>query len=316
MNLRKRYIFIPLVFALVAALFIFLPDEKPQPVYHQDRGEVFGTFYSITYCASSDLHAEIIGRLQRFDASLSTFNPHSTISVLNQGRDTVWDEDFKLMYTTAEYVTRVSHGAFDIRVAPLVNAWGFGFSHKLDMTPERIDSLRAIRNIYDASAIAKGQGCDAVAKVLEDHGVTNYLVEIGGEVVARGLNDKGQPWRVGIVRPVDDPSGADTQIEHVISTSHINMATSGNYRQFYYDGDVRRSHTIDPRTGYPVQHSLLSATVTSTSCMLADALATACMVLGTDSALLMIDSIPDTECFLIEAADSGYTYRTSKEWKD
>lgn len=314
---RRRTLTALLLVMIAAGCLLVLPNRESSPLrYHRNSGPVFGTYYSIIYRSSEDLHPQIIDRLRAFDASLSTFNPHSTISVINQGRDTVWNEDFRTMYETAERINVLSHGAFDIRVAPLVNAWGFGFSNRLEMTPERVDSLRQIRNILDASAIAKGQGCDAVARMLESHGVTDYLVEIGGEVVARGHNDKGNPWHVGIVSPKDDPTGANTELERIVSSTSLNMATSGNYRQYYYDGGIRRSHTIDPRTGYPVQHSLLSATVTSTTCMEADALATACMVLGADSALMMINSIPDTECFLIVASDSGYIYLTSDAWKD
>lgn len=295
---------------------LLLAGCTPGKQYFAHQGRVFGTFYNIRYEHSGSLEEEILNRLQQFDGSLSTFNPHSVISVLNQGRDTVWDEDFRTMYHCAEEVTRLSDGAFDIRVAPLVNAWGFG-TGKEKRTPSQaeIDSLKQVRNLMDASAIAKGQGCDVVAQLLESKGVTNYLVDIGGEVVARGQSNKGQAWRIGITRPIDDISGTQNEIESIIETDHIAMATSGNYRQFYYDGTEKRSHTIDPRSGYPVQHNLLSATVVSTSCMQADALATACMVLGADSALAMIERIDQTECFLIVGTADGTKIVQSKGWK-
>lgn len=295
---------------------LLLAGCTPGKQYFAHQGRVFGTFYNIRYEHSGSLEEEILNRLQQFDGSLSTFNPHSVISVLNQGRDTVWDEDFSTMYRCAEEVTRLSDGAFDIRVAPLVNAWGFG-TGKEKRTPSQaeIDSLKQVRNLLDASAIAKGQGCDVVAQLLESKGVENYLVDIGGEVVARGQSNKGQAWRIGITRPIDDISGTQNEIESIIETNHIAMATSGNYRQFYYDGSEKRSHTIDPRSGYPVQHNLLSATVVSTSCMQADALATACMVLGADSALAMIERIDQTECFLIVGTADGTKIVQSKGWK-
>lgn len=274
-----------------------------------------GTYYNIRYAHTCDLQDTIEARLEAFCRSLSTFDPHSTISVLNQGRDTVWDADFTRMYETATYVNTISYGAFDIRVAPLVNGWGFGFTNRLQMTPERIDSLRAIRNVLDASAIAKGQGCDVIADMLHDHfGVENLLVDIGGECVARGVNDKGNPWRIGINKPIDDPTSSHSEIETVIASSDIHMATSGNYRQFYYEGSQRRSHTIDPRTGYPVQHTLLSATVVAPTCMLADALATSCMVLGADSALIMLANVPQTSCLLIVAQGDSTAIITSDNW--
>ena len=287
-------------------LFAFR-DTEPANRYYINKGNVFGTYYNIRYEAVADLQDSILMRLGEFDASLSTFNPHSTISVLNQGRDTVWDAYFTEMYATAMEVNQLSHGAFDITVAPLVNAWGFGFTNRETITPELIDSLRNIKNILDASAIAKGQACDVIAKLLHEHGSENYLVDIGGEVVLHGKNDKGEPWRVGITKPIDDPTGEKNEIQEVIASTDLCMATSGNYRQFYYEGGMRRSHTIDPRTGYPVNHNLLSATIVAPSCMRADALATACMVLGVDSALALIESLPETECYLIYAPESTDT---------
>lgn len=284
--------------------FVFRDKSPAQPQYYKHQGNIFGTYYNIRYEAATCLEDSILRRLDEFDASLSAFNPHSTISVLNQGRDTVWDPYFTQMYATAQEINAISHGAFDITVAPLVNAWGFGFANKQDLTPERIDSLRAIKNVLDASAIAKGQACDVIADLLRANGADNYLVDIGGEVVLHGVNDKGEPWHVGITKPIDDATGQQSEIQDIIASTNLSMATSGNYRRFYYENGMRRSHTIDPRTGYPVSHNLLSATVTASSCMRADALATACMVLGTDSALLLINSQPDAECYLIYATDA------------
>jgi thiamine biosynthesis lipoprotein len=172
----------------------------------------------------------------------------------------------------------------------------------------------------DAGAIAKGQSCDMIADLLVRNGCGNYLVDIGGEIVAKGHNAQGSAWRIGITRPIDDVSGERNEVEAVVQSTDIAMATSGNYRNFYYDGEHKRSHTIDPRTGYPVQHSLLSATVCSNSCMRADALATACMVLGSDEALRMIEGDTVSACYLIvaEQADGDSTMlRTirSSRWK-
>ena len=285
-------------------LFAFR-DNKPKVQYFKHQGYVFGTYYNIRYSAAESLEDSILVCLDAFDASLSTFNPHSTISVLNQGRDTAWDAYFTEMYTCAMEVNSLSNGAFDITVAPLVNAWGFGFTNRETVTPELIDSLRNVKNILDASAIAKGQACDVVARLLRDKGAENYLVDIGGEVVLHGVNDQGEPWRVGITKPEDDPTGEKSEIQEVITSTDLCMATSGNYRQFYYENGVRRSHTIDPRTGYPVNHNLLSATVIAPSCMRADALATACMVLGVDSAMQLIESLPETEGYFIYATETA-----------
>ena len=246
------------------------------------------------------------------------------------------------MYFTALEVNRLSEGAFDITVAPLVNLWGFGLKNREHVTAEQVAELLprigmnkiGLMNVgdslvylvksdsliqLDAGAIAKGQSCDMIADLLRRNGCNDYLVDIGGEVVAHGVNSHGQPWRIGITRPIDDASGTVNEVEKVLQTTGIALATSGNYRNFYYDGEQKRSHTIDPRTGYPVQHSLLSATVRSSSCMRADALATACMVLGADDALTMIEQDTLSACLLIlSIANHPDSTRilTSSRWTD
>ncbi|MBQ9340539.1 MAG: FAD:protein FMN transferase [Paludibacteraceae bacterium] len=300
-----------------AAVVVLVWQHDEKAVYHCHQGYVFGTYYNIRYSSTKDLEQLVLKTMQDFDNSMSTFNKASTISRINTNQSDTTDLFFEQMYAVAQEISQLSDGAFDITVAPLVNAWGFGFRNKEKVTPQLIDSLRSIvgyrtisihnhhlvktnpSTMIDASAIAKGQACDVVAQVLSDNGCKNVLVDIGGEVVCRGVNDKGEPWRVGITKPQDDPDGSKQELQEIISTTGLNMATSGNYRQFYYDGDVRRSHTIDPRTGYPAESDILSATIATTSCMRADALATACMVLGSDSALALINRLPDTECYLI-----------------
>jgi thiamine biosynthesis lipoprotein len=196
-------------------------------------------------------------------------------------------------------VNRDTYGAFDITVAPLVNAWGFGFKHAQMPTPEQVDSLLQIRSQLDFSAIAKGYGCDAVARLLQSRGVDNLMVEIGGEVVVRGKNPSGELWRIGINRPVDDTLSVETPLQAVLTMTDRGMATSGNYRNFYYKGGRKYAHTIDPRTGYPVQHDLLSATVIAADCATADAYATSFMVLGLDSARKVLDTHPELQAYFI-----------------
>ena len=322
----------------VAAVFLFLRDEEPALRYYHNEGKVFGTYYNIRYEASSDLHDSITAALQAFDSSLSMFNPHSVLSAVNANRDTLADAFFEEMWAEAERVYALSQGAFDITVAPLVNFWGFGTKNQ--PAPDRtqaeqaIDSLRDFvgfekvqllnrrvvktdpRVMLDAGAVAKGQACDVTAAVLARNGCENYLVDIGGEVVCRGQNAQGGKWRVGITKPNINNEGAQQDLQQILAVSGICMATSGNYRNYYYAGNERRSHTIDPRTGYPVQHSLLSATVVSSSCMRADALATACMVLGAEEALQMIDRAGDAACYLIIAQDTALTVLTSPNWDE
>lgn len=325
--IMKQRRLITLALILVALFFlIFYPNNKKETVpYIQNHGQVFGTYYNIQYSQTDklDLQNSIDSLLAVFNHSLSVYDPQSIISRVNRNDTVTLDPYFERMYAQAKSVSELTHGAFDITVAPLVNAWGFGFSEKETITPERIDSLlqftghwrlylerhHIVKNdpriMLDASAIAKGYGCDVVGEFLAANGCENYLVDIGGEIVAHGRNPEGKPWRVGINKPIDDPTNTISEIETVIHIEDACMATSGNYRQFYYQDGKKYAHTIDPRTGYPVTHSLLSATIIATSCMRADALATACMVLGKDEAFALINRLPDTECFLIYADEQG-----------
>ena len=272
---------------------------------HND-GLVFGTVYSITYQYDSDLQADIEAELAKVDQEFSMFNEQSTVARINRGDSTVerspmFDEVLQL----AQSVNEDTWGAFDITVAPLVNAWGFGFKHEQLPTPQQVDSLLQIRSQMDFSAIAKGYGCDAVARLLQSKGISNYMVEIGGEVVVRGHSQRGADWRVGVVKPTDDTLSVDSELQTVLSLSDVAMATSGNYRNFYYKGGRKYAHTIDPRTGYPVQHNILSATVLADHCATADAYATSFMVLGLDSARTVLRRHPEMKAYLIYTDQEG-----------
>lgn len=319
----------------LAVLVLILADEDKQELsFYKNQGKVFGTYYSIQYEAQSDLEDSIQAAFRAFDNSLSMFNQQSVLSAVNHNRDTKTDDAFETMWAEAERVYKLSNGAFDITVAPLVNLWGFGFKNRSNVTPEQIDSCRALvgfdrvqlvdhhvikedpHMMLDAGAVAKGQACDVIAAMLARQGCENYLVEIGGEIVSHGHNSRGDRWHVGITRPKEESTAQDLQ--EIVAVSDICMATSGNYRNFYYEGEQKRSHTIDPRTGYPVQHSLLSATIVSSSCMRADALATACMVLGAEEALNMIERAGDAACYLIVAknAQDSLCVLTSSKWTE
>ncbi len=321
----------------VAVLMLFLCEDKRQTAFYANKGKVFGTYYSIQYEATNDLEDSIQTAFYTFDNSLSMFNPHSTLSAINTNRDTTTDAFFESMWAEAERVYRLSDGAFDITVAPLVNLWGFGLKNRSNVSDAQIDSARALvgfdrvqlvnrhivkadsRMMLDGGAVAKGQACDVVAAMLQRQGCENYLVEIGGEIVCHGHNSRGDKWHVGITKPVDNNGGepkANGELQDIIAVSDICMATSGNYRNYYYADGEKRSHTIDPRSGRPVQHALLSATVVSSSCMRADALATACMVVGETEALDMISRAGDAACYLIVAQDDSMVVITSPNWKE
>ena len=321
----------------VCALLIWGWNDDPKSSYYRNEGKVFGTYYNVRYEATEDLETAIQAAFEAFDNSLSMFNPRSILSAVNDNRDTTTNAAFESMWAEAERVYALSNGAFDITVAPLVNYWGFGRKKPTpspSLKGREIDSLRAFigfekvqlvdhkvvkddpRVQIDGGAVAKGQACDMIAEVLREHGCTNYLVDIGGEVVAHGVNDKGHAWHIGITKPNINNEGAQEELQEILAVSDICMATSGNYRNYYYADGERRSHTIDPRTGYPVQHSLLSATVVSSTCMRADALATACMVLGAEEAMAMIDRAGDAACYFIVAQNDSLVTITSPQWDD
>ena len=204
-----------------------------------------------------------------------------------------------------------------------MNAWGFGFKTGNPPTKHMVDSLRAIvgynkvklvnhriqktdpRVMLDCSAIAKGYGCDVVARLLEKRGIKNYMVEIGGEVVTHGISEKRLPWKIGVTKPSDDSLNVNNELQTVLNVKDRAMATSGNYRNFYYRGGKKYAHTIDPATGYPVQHSILSATVLAKHCAEADAYATAFMVMGMEKAQKVLAEHPELMAYLIYSDHEG-----------
>ncbi len=336
LNVNKQKTIGALLGIAVCALLIWGWDDDPKSSYYRNEGKVFGTYYNIRYEATEDLESAIQAAFEAFDNSLSMFNPHSILSAINANRDTTTNAAFESMWSEAERVYGLSNGAFDITVAPLVKAFGFGrkSDQVASISSQTIDSIRAFvgfekvqlvdhkvvkddpRVQIDGGAVAKGQACDMIAEVLREHGCTNYLVDIGGEVVAHGVNDKGQAWHIGITKPNLNNEGAQEELQEILAVSDICMATSGNYRNYYYADGERRSHTIDPRTGYPVQHSLLSATVVSSTCMRADALATACMVLGAEDAFTMIARAEDAACYFIVAQNDSLVTIMSPNWEE
>ena len=291
-------------FLFIGFGLLLLVSCTEKAAFQKNSNLVFGTIYNITYQYADDLQAEIEAELQKVDGEFSMFNPQSTVARINGGDSTVERSAmFCEIFELAQTVNKETNGAFDIHVAPLVNAWGFGFKHDQLPTPQQVDSLLKIRDQMDFSAIAKGYGCDVVARLLRSHGIENFMVEIGGEVVLSGHNDKGQPWHIGVNKPVENPEDGDLQT--VLSITDCAIATSGNYRNFYYKDGQRYAHTIDPRTGYPVQHSLLSATVVAADCATADAYATSFMVLGRDRPQSVLNSHPELKAYLIYSDESG-----------
>ncbi len=290
-------------------------------VYRYAEGKIYGTFYHISYASSGDLHREIRERMEAVNASLSMFNPHSVIAKINRNESNRTDSLFRKMFDMAQEVYRQTEGGYDITVAPLVNAWGFGVGQKDFPDSARVDSLLLLVGMdklrlageelikalpemkLDASSIAKGLGVDLVAEYLEEKGVADYMVEIGGEVRVKGQSGKGRPWRIGIDRPEDDATGERRQLQMVAELASGALATSGNYRNFYLHEGKKYAHTINPRTGFPVQTEILSASVCAPSCMEADAYATGFMVVGLEKAKEIICRQPNLEGCLIYEVD-------------
>ena len=302
---KKRWMWqLPFLTLLVVGSILIIRQQSAVP-YQHDQGFVFGTVYNVTYQCEENLKQEIEAELRKVDGEFSMFNDTSTVARLNRGEKVEESAMYREVYDLAQTVSRETDGAFDITVAPLVNAWGFGFKHEQMPTRRQVDSLLKIRNQYDFSAIAKGYGSDVVARLLRSRDVKNFMVEIGGEVVTQGISEKRLPWRIGVTKPTDDSLSVGGELQTVLNVTDIAMATSGNYRNFYYKGGKKYAHTIDPRTGYPVQHSLLSATVLAKSSAVADAYATAFMVMGIERAKAVLERHPGLMAYFIYAKPDG-----------
>ena len=278
-----------LIFLLVGTVWV-IRTQRSTP-YQHDEGKVFGTFYHITYQSDSSLHSSILAELQKVDDALSMFNKESVISRINRNESVQTNEMFDEVFTLAQKVSDNTDGAFDITVAPLVNAWGFGFKTGNHPGTHSVDSLLRL------------VGYNSVT--LSNRRITNYMVEIGGEVVAHGISEKRVPWKIGVTKPSDDSLNVGQELQTVLNVKDMAMATSGNYRNFYYRGGRKYAHTIDPHTGYPVQHSLLSATVLAKTCAEADAYATSFMVMGKEKAKALLEKHPELMAYLIYTDDKG-----------
>ena len=302
--------------ALAAVLCVLLggcaPLDQDHTPHDTFQGATMGTTFSVTIAgdpltaeAMQDLHGAIRHRLSSLDAMMSTYDPTSEVSRFNASTLTDWfpvSRDTAAVFQYAKEISEATAGAFDVTVGPLVDLWGFGPTGRSAGPPSddsiarllttvgfaQIDvdtAMPAIRKSNagvrsDLSGVAKGYAVDEVAELLDAAGHSAYLIEIGGEVRTRGLRASGEPWRVGIERPADGPSS----IQRVIELTDAALATSGDYRNYIEQDGVRISHTIDPRTGRPVTHSLASVSVIDPLCVRADALATALEVLGPDEA--------------------------------
>ena len=274
------------------------------------------------------LDNEIKEEFRKYYHSINPFDSTSVISRINRNDTVEADSLFMHVFHTAMEVSAQTGGAFDVTCAPLINLWGFGFQKYDSVTPQMIDSIlgfvgyrkvrlhgrRVVKDdsriLLNFSALGDGVICDIIARLFDREGIADYLIEIGGEVMAKGKNPQGQHWRIGIVKPKDDAAGTTGELEQIIQLpQRLGLATSGNYRNFYVKDGKKYAHTINPLTGYPAGQDILSATIITKDCILADAYATAFMVLGSRNARLLQQRHREIEYFMI-FTDSCGNYKT------
>ncbi|NOY49166.1 MAG: FAD:protein FMN transferase [Chlorobi bacterium] len=298
----------------------------------QLMGEAQGTYYSITYFDQQerDLQLEIDSILDDFDMSVSLWVPESVLSRVNRNDSTVsLDKNFIGNFDISEDVAGKTAGAFDFTIGKLVKAWGFGYDHTRNIDSLLVDSLLQISGYrkvkivnnrvvkenplitFDFNAVAQGYSVDVVADYLESKGITNYLIDIGGEVKAHGIKADGSKWRIGVEKPAKHKDD-ERDLKAVVELEDISIATSGNYRKFYVENGIRYSHTINPHTGYPARNRLLSVSVLHKSTAYADAFATSFMVMGYERSKQFVEKEPDLEAFFIYSTPGGEyaTYAT------
>ena len=325
-----------LAFLLVACK----PAEITAPIANAEQhltGNTMGTYYSIKIVGADNaqtkaLEAGIEQRLDTVNQQMSTYLSDSELSRFNQSRE---PGPFAVSADTAKVVTSAlqlglqTQQTLDVTIGPLVNLWGFGPDERPAQVPTEpelsaalahtgLEHLRveidahgqylykAIPELYvDLSSIAKGFGVDVVAEYLSEQGFSNHLVEIGGELRISGHNGHNQPWTIAVERPHNDAGRSDELVQQVLAAGNNSVATSGDYRNYYELDGQRLSHTIDPSTGQPITHNLASVTVIHASCMIADGLATALTVMGTERALAYAEQ-HELAVYLLTKTEDGF----------
>ena len=315
----KNSIFLSITFSVIMSL-AFSQDNL---MYLE--GEAQGTTYHITYVDDQqrNFQAEIAQILIDFDQSVSTYQPNSLISRINNNDTTVEvDAYFKACFIKAKEIWENTNGAFDPTVYPLVNAWGFGPGKKQHIEQQLIDSILTFvgfekislignkivktdpRVALDFNAFAQGYSVDVISAFLTSQQISSYIVEIGGEVYAKGTQPSGENWIVGIEQPIDNKIDSNPLIVGAILENKA-IATSGNYRRFIVENGVKYAHHIDPKTGYPTKNNLLSASVFSSSCIASDANATGILVMGLEEAKRFLSIHQELQVYLIYSDESG-----------
>ncbi|MDQ1297312.1 MAG: FAD:protein transferase [Bacteroidota bacterium] len=317
---------IRILIALVI-LFSFHTACREKTVYSGFTGFAQGTTYNMVVENPGNINIEKLQAgvekiLRDFDMSLSLYKDSSILSRINRNENIPADSFFTECFRLSKDISRLTGGAFDVTVGPLVKAWGFGPDEHKNFSVSRLDTLlklvgmekvdlmdgKVIKQLpgilLDFNAVAQGFSVDIISRHFEKLGIESFLVEIGGEVRVKG--DKGGVrWKIGIDRPFDNNMMPGNDLEAVISLKDQSLATSGNYRKFYVENGIKYSHTIDPSTGYPAKNQLLSATIIASDCGTADGVATACMVMGKDKTIEFLGKHSEFEAYLIYSDESG-----------
>ncbi len=318
----RKYIFI------ISALLLFSCKEQPKKTNYS--GITQGSYFSITYYDESGrtFESEFDSIFVAVGNSVSLWDENSIIRKVNRNEDVVVDKVFRDNFEWAKKASEFSDGAFDATIGPLVAAWGFHYKKEMEMTPAMVDSIRQLVDFkkieiidnkivkakpnmtLDFNAVAQGYTADLIGTFLEEKGVTNYLVDVGGEIMARGGKPNGENWIIGIEKPSENYD-SERNVQLKITLKDKGIVTSGNYRKYIEKDGVRYSHSIDPKTGYPVPQNLLSATVIADNAAWADCLASICMIVGKDKALQMLEDNADIEGYLIFVDEDGTIKTTS-----
>lgn len=328
------------IYFSVSFLLVLSSCNQETLVYHEITGFAQGTTYTVKYSSliNDDFSVSIDSILKEVDNQLSIYDSSSFISLVNDFSDTCLSiSDYQLFnncFIKSKEVFNLSGKTFNPALFPLIKYWGFYKSYNSKFKPDSstIDSLLNLcqfkecftlkgENLcklnpfskLDFNAIAQGYSVDLIADFLDSNNIENYLVEIGGELSAKGINKRGDIWKVGIDKPIDDSRPGENDFQAIISLDNKSLATSGNYRKFYEIDGQKFAHTIDPFTGYPVSHSLLSATVVADDAYFADAMATSFMVKGLSKTKDFIQKNQNLDLTVLLVYDSLGEY---KEWKN
>jgi FAD:protein FMN transferase len=338
--LMKFINFAFILFIFILSLFFYTETSIARTEYTLS-GKTMGTYYTVIFISAKGesvplWQKRVDMRLNRVNKTFSMFDKSSRLSLFNSrkiGESIKTSRDFYEVLTKAQKIYHLSEGAWDGTVKPLVDLWGFGSGSKDYKVPELHEINKALTKIgfkhirinkqrsicrdadikLDLSSIAKGFGADAISELFITSGIQDVLVEIGGEVMAAGTNKKGEPWKVGISRP--ENSFTDRNIFQIVRLSGQALASSGTYRNFFEIDGKSYSHIIDPRTGFPVDNGIVSTSVISKNCTLADGLATAMMVMDVQKSLELADQLENTECLVVTKHGNSFITHMSKNFK-